>query len=124
MEREPLPENWREIPSPCGWFHECFLTEKVHIVAAANRLEVTAGEFVTFVSARHFSPSMAGQIKAAGLTERGHDMEQGFIDQHDRFWNREQAAEIVFLMQQDIVDFRTEKPTKKHVGVLFSENLY
>ena len=84
------------------------------IVAAANRSE---SDGILVVSARHFDKCMREQIKAMG---RNHTdfREQGFIDQHCRFYNREEAFSIAYDNGQIIKRCGGDK------GRLFSENLY
>ena len=84
------------------------------IVAAANRSKVDG---ILIVGARHFDHCMRGQIKAMG---RKHTefTEQGFIDQHCRFYSREDAFRIASENGQII------RRCDGDENRLFSENLY
>ena len=84
------------------------------IVAAANRSNVDG---LLVVGARHFDQCMREQIKATG---RKHTefTEQGFIDQHCKFYTREEAHLIANANDQIIR--RCGGDEKR----LFSENLY
>lgn len=87
---------------------------KPRIVAAANRSSVDG---ILIVGARHFDACMRGQIKAMG---RNHTefYEQGFIDQHCRFYTREEAHGVASENGQIIRRCGGDE------GTLFSENLY
>ena len=108
-----LPENWKLIPDAHGWIP--VEPDYVHIVSAANRI----GD-VIFCGARHFSNAMVSQIKASNFTrEEIQRSEQGFIDNYDRFWNREQAYEIMKITGQKMIEEDLTAGSQ-----LFSENLY
>ena len=119
-----LSKNWRMTPAHGGFVGPNWKTENPRIVAAASRIKG-----ITFVASRHFSSAMHSQMTAANLTDEEYAMaEQGFIDNHDRFWSREEAAEIVFETQQQLKKkkkgllsffFKTQ-----NLKTLFSEDLY
>lgn len=87
------------------------------IVCAANRWQ----DGTIIIGIRHYCPIMRENIKnfeASHGYELGKNCEQGFIDQHGKFFNREMALRIA---QQNNQIFRRcgGDETK-----LFSENLY
>lgn len=101
-----------DTPDASGWTPP----NPPHIVCAANR----AGDGVIYCGSRHFSNAMVAQMEAAGLTrEQTSASVQGFIDQYDRFWDREQALRIMRHTGQPI---RHEDEWSR--SELFSENLY
>jgi len=90
------------------------MTDKIHIVCAACRV----GDLI-FAGARHFDTVMQTQMRAVYGDPETNDypaMEQGFIDQTGKFWERIPAAIIVQDFKQSLVN----KPR----GHLFSEDLY
>lgn len=103
-------------------FDKCFqfITKDINpvkrrIVAAACRCKETG---IVFVGARHYSPAMRMQIKAAlGNVGLSADMDQGFIDQYDQYIDRVTAKEIAMKNGQHLQgeDWGDE---------LYSENLY
>lgn len=112
MTREThLPENWKKTPDANGWIPN--VSVPVRIVCAANKSPCG----LIFCGSRHFSNAMYAQIVAAGIDT--HSTEQGFIDQYDRFWTREQAYEIMVIEGQEMRYDAVVIP-----GCLFSENLY
>lgn len=87
--------------------------DRRRIVAAAIRHK-TAGWIV--VSARHFDALMRDQLNSTGRDFKG--CEQGFIDNHGQFWNREDAWDIAECCCQ----IKRDLPCGG--GVLYSEHLY
>lgn len=82
------------------------------IVCAANR--DASGHIVC--GARHFDGIMHMQIQK--MTSYTEPWEQGFIDQHGRFYTRQEAWTVAHNNNQII---RQEAHT---IGTLYSENLY
>lgn len=84
------------------------------IVAAANR---STADGLLVVGARHFDACMREQIKAMS---RKHTefTEQGFIDQHCKFYTREEA----FIVASE--NGQIKRRCGGDDGKLFSENLY
>lgn len=105
-----LLPNWHKTPDAQGFIPGDDV--KTWIVCAANR----SPEGLIFCGSRHFSNAMYAQIKAAGVSP--HSTEQGFIDQFDRFWTREQAYEIMKITGQPMLHEDEWGPQ------LYSENLY
>lgn len=99
---------WEDRPDSKGWVPPKGHTPK--IVAAANRIDG-----VIYVGARHFDLAMKSQM---GIRTLGRPVEQGFIDQFARFWNREEAYQICILTNVKLL--RTEDWGEK----LYSEDLY
>src|SRR5512141_40212 len=60
------------------------------VCAAIRRLD----NDMIIVGARHFDHIMVEQIKARNESGEWRTAEQGFIDQHCKFWNREDAWKI------------------------------
>ncbi len=104
------PDEIRLRPAPDGYVHPDF--KDPYIVCAACRWGDTV-----IASARHFSPVMGDLIERLGA-DGGREDEQGFIDQHDRFWTREEALRIMRLTGQPIKD------RDMCHSELFSEGLY
>jgi len=118
-----LPPYWWEEKDPSGWMYEGAKPEDVRIVSAAIR--ITRRGFMPHVipGARHFSPGMrkiVDRMVHEGVFKQKHVLaaEQGFIDQYDRYWTREQAWEIVMFTGQPLTD------RAKQTGTLYSEDLY
>lgn len=87
----------------------------VYIVCAANRKTET-GRIIC--GARHCDTIMREQIKAAeGLDYWIGGVEQGFIDQYGRFWNRQEAWIIAEKAGQ--IRYQVSTP-----GTLYSENCW
>lgn len=91
-----------------------------HIVCAACRL----GDFIA-IGPRHFDPTMHKQTEAFYATpsapERDYSAwEQGFIDQHGKFWSRTQAMQIVKDNGQPFNIKRNGEQDQE----LYSEGLY
>ncbi len=88
------------------------------IVCAAVRYE----DGTVIVGARHFSPDMRAVIKRlVALGWKSAAVEQGFIDTHSNYWNRQDAwVRAHFHMQ---IKKRVGGDTSKG-GTLYSENLY
>lgn len=82
------------------------------IVCAANRYKD-----VIIPSARHFDPLMHSLIHAMGFSITSGKWEQGFIDQHRKFYTREEAWIVAEKNGQIINQVSTP-------GILYSENLY
>ena len=72
-----------------------------------------------FCGPRHFDMTMQKQMEAAKISGRG--MEQGFIDQHGVFMDREEAMEVAKAARQPI-DF--EYGCSGSFKILYSEGLY
>ncbi len=92
------------------------MLSKPRIVCAANLYD----DGTLIVGARHFDSTMRRIIESINpdwhhWRSIGH--EQGFIDQHGKFYSREDAWEIAFDNGQIIRDCGCD-------GTLFSENLY
>jgi len=90
---------------------------KVIIVCAANKLGDT-----TLIGARHCDDIMhsaARRIFGNSTKEFFTKSEQGFIDQFCRFYNRQEAYDIV---QKNGQPFDAERNTI--IGELYSEGLY
>jgi len=86
-----------------------------YIVCAANR-----ARGIIFCGSRHFSNAMISQMRSAGLSQKEMARaEQGFIDQYDRFWSREEALAIMKQTGQPI-----RYDDARSMTELFSENLY
>ena len=83
------------------------------IVCAAIR---RAGEVI--IGARHYDGWMIGAIEARGEWGLWRAAEQGFVDQHGRFYTREEAWQIADANGQIIRD------RDWAAGVLHSEHLY
>lgn len=111
---ETLPENWRAIKN-CQNFAPPE-TATVRIVCAAAIYRESG---VVFAGPRHCDNTMWKQVQAAGF-EGFYEMEQGFIDQWGRFWNRRQAMQICEIEGQP-VNFSRQGNVTDH---LFSEGLY
>ena len=110
MSMSALPEKWQETPDAHGWVPP---TDKpAWIVCAANKTK----DGLIFCGSRHGSNAMHAQMQAAGFGY--HDTEDGFIDRYDRWWNREQAYEIMKTTGQPMLN------DGKWGRVLYSENLY
>lgn len=91
---------------------------KVIIVCAANRTK----DGTILAGARHWDDIMrtaAKKIYGGDRSVFGADTEQGFIDQWGRFYNREDAYDIV---QKNGQPFNQER--NAIVGELYSEGLY
>ena len=86
------------------------------IVCAANRYYVF-GRPLVIPSARHLDMRMRELVMSLGLTGSP-DEEQGFIDQHGRFYTREEAWPIAFANGQVVRRVGGDE------GRLYSENLY
>jgi hypothetical protein len=84
------------------------------IVAAANRSGVDG---LLVIGARHFDKCMRDQIKACGRKHTEFN-EQGFIDQHCKFYTREEAY-LIADSNNKIV-----RRCGGDSGTLYSENLY
>lgn len=82
------------------------------IVCAANRYED-----IIVPSARHFDPLMHALIDAIGVNITSGKWEQGFIDQHRKFYTRAEAWVIAEKNGQIIRQVSSP-------GILYSENLY
>lgn len=82
------------------------------IVCAANRY----GN-ILIVAPRHFDPLMHEQIDRLDIKISSSHWEQGFIDQHRRFYTREEAWKIAEFNGQIIRSVSSP-------GKLYSENLY
>lgn len=98
-------------------FSDIYNPKGTFIIAAANRIKETK---LIVVSARHADATMRAQYSKFGIsrldTRRSH-MEQGFIDNHGKWYTREEA-----LIQFERVGQRLADPI---VGrMLFSENIY
>lgn len=85
---------------------------KPRIVCAANRYQD-----IIIPSARHFDPLMHDLIERLGLNIPSGQWEQGFIDQHRRFYTRKEAWVIAEKNGQILEQVSTP-------GILYSENLY
>lgn len=91
---------------------------KRRIVCAANKI----GDYIV-PGARHGSPLMNTLVKqlfpneADAIAAMNECYEEGFIDQYDQWWNREQALEIAINSDQIIRKGGSKK-------MLWSENLY
>ena len=83
------------------------------IVCAANRDE--AGHIIC--GARHWGRSMRQQAKLVGKRV----WEQGFIDQYERFYTREEAW---LLVQSNGQPFDSARNGDSESTILFSEGLY
>lgn len=103
------PDEIRLRPAPDGYVHPDFADP--YIVCAACKWDD-----LVIASARHFSPVMRELQDRLGIDRPAH--EQGFIDQLDRFWTREEALEIMTLTGQPIKD---EEMCQRR---MFSEGLY
>lgn len=84
------------------------------IVCAANRYKGTI-----VLGARHHDRLMNAAIERAGLS--GLKWEKGFIDQHGKFYNRQDAWKIAEVAGQ--IRKRVGGDYKDG-GTLYSENLY
>lgn len=84
-----------------------------YIVCAANRRK---SDGLVICGARHLDNIMRNVADRIGDT-KGHEWDQGFIDQFGHYVTREDAAIIVKMNNQ---------PLRERVrgGMLFSENLY
>ena len=73
------------------------------------------------VGARHFCPIMLENLKLLKSCETvSEPIEQGFIDQHGVFLDREQALEVAEQAGQ----INTRRPKTQPEDRLFSEDLY
>ncbi len=90
------------------------MLSKPRIVCAAMRFP----NGVILPSARHYDKLVHANMKAMDLTKFDHP-EQGFIDQHCRFWDRKSAYVIAEYNGQIIRQCECGTP-----GVLYSEHLY
>ena len=93
------------------------------IVCAAIRFEMLFGdrpEYYIIAGVRHYDKIMHEQIKAVDTFywSRKANEEQGFLDNHGKFLNREEALEVAYAAKQ----VRANKCTPVHK--LFSEDLY
>ena len=89
------------------------------IVCAANKYELPDGSRLVVPSARHCDATMMQVVCLLGkmLTEE----EQGFIDQHGRFYDRRAAYKIAAASGQIR---RRVGGDATDGGTLYSENLY
>lgn len=82
------------------------------IVCAAIRYDIHI-----IVAPRHFDSLMHSQISRLDVKIPSSKWEQGFVDQHCRFYTREEAW--VIAEQNGQITRQVSSP-----GVLYSENLY
>jgi hypothetical protein len=92
------------------------------IICAANKLQLEDGSIVVVAGARHWDKGMH-EIVDVFYSPLSRELEQGFIDQFNNFYTREQAW-IIAETNGQIVR-RVGGDTKLDgSGKLFSENLY
>lgn len=98
------------------------------IVCAANRVHTKDGNTYLLIGARHWDQQMHSQmgiikdkLVVEGFTGKlySHNIsvDQGFIDQHNNFYDRQEAYEIA--EKNDQILRHVSEP-----GTLYSENLY
>ena len=117
-----LEPNWWLRKDLYGWIFDGLKPEDVRIVSAAIKIKKPGYKGLILPGARHFSPAMRQWMQylivRTDLTKEDFTQaEQGFVDQYDRFWTREEAAEIVTLNGQPL-----REPLRGRQ--LFSEDLY
>lgn len=92
------------------------------IICAANKLRLENGSIIVIAGARHWDKGMH-QVADALFHGLERELEQGFIDQFNNFYTREEAWIIAETNGQIIR--RVGGDTKLDgTGRLFSENLY
>jgi hypothetical protein len=92
------------------------------IICAANKLRLENGAIIVIAGARHWDKGMH-EIADALFHQLERELEQGFIDQFNNFYTREEAW-IIAEVNGQIVR-RVGGDTKLDgTGRLFSENLY
>ena len=95
------------------------------IICAATVYKLVDGREVLIPGPRHNSPTMVNLLIAIEPDkERRYnraDVEEGFIDQHGRFYNRMDAWFIAVLNDQIVKRVGGDGPGQ---GGLYSENLY
>lgn len=84
------------------------------IVCAAIRNK----DGVIIPSPRHFDHTCRALLELTGLDGKNYNWEQGFIDQHGKFYNREDALKIA--VSNDQIRRNSDYETDN----LYSENLY
>lgn len=92
------------------------------IICAANKLKLAGGTIIVVAGARHWDKGMHEIVDAfySGLDQ---ELEQGFIDQFNNFYTREEAWVIAETNGQ-IIRRVGGDTTLEGKGRLFSENLY
>lgn len=93
---------------------DCNVDMLPHIVCAACKLDD-----LIICGPRHWDATMVKQLDALGL-EHGHDFEQGFVDQHGKFYTREYAMAVVKANGQPFNKARNGGGD----ACLYSEGLY
>lgn len=93
----------------------------VRIVAAACIEYTLGGVEVLLIGCRHWSPAMHDMADALGGLKVPYRGEQGFIDQWDKFWTREDAMKIVLTNKIQPFD---KKRNGGSAIELYSEGIY
>jgi len=88
------------------------------VVCAAVR---EPGSHLIFCGPRHFDATMHKQIQAAGMVGKSITFDQGFIDQHGVYMDREEAMNVALKARQ-FIDFR--EGCGGDFRTLYSEGLY
>lgn len=139
-----VPENWATLPDICkAEPSEGYFVQR-RIVAAANRFGQvpvhkvlrerlgTEGDTtdLVIVASRHYSTAMhvvlgeINRLRKIAVEEDlpiAHNDDQGFIDQFDRYWTREEA----FIIAKHAGQINATRPEATLLeGDLYSENLY
>jgi hypothetical protein len=92
------------------------------IICAANKLQLEDGSIVVVAGARHWDMGMH-KIVGCMHCELERELEQGFIDQFNNFYTREEAWVIAETNGQIIRRVGGDMSLDGK-GRLFSENLY
>ena len=92
------------------------------IICAANKLLLSDGTIVVVTGARHWDKGMH-EIVDIFYSSLNKELEQGFIDQFNNFYTREEAW-IIAALNGQIIRRVGGDVTSTGAGRLFSENLY
>lgn len=113
---KPLPDDCTMVTHPG---EDGVAVHKRYVAAVANRLE----DGTIFLGVRHFCPLMRQNIdnwiKANGIEGNPRPrMEQGFVDQHGTFMDREEAMTVAVARGQIM------RSVVGYGAALFSEHLH
>jgi hypothetical protein len=92
------------------------------IICAANKLQLEDGSILVVAGARHWDMGMHKIVDALSHKIK-EELEQGFIDQFNNFYTREEAW-IIAALNGQIIRRVGGDVTSAGAGRLFSENLY